>query len=100
MEHGFIQNVPCCPFSPRNRSNFWPPDMWPPNSPDLNPLDFGFWPRMTRLVNGKSYDDVGALKIAINRSSKSLKKQFVQKVTTRFRAHVEAVLEGEGAFVG
>ena len=24
--------------------NFWGPDMWPPNSPDLAPLDYGVWP--------------------------------------------------------
>ncbi len=26
-----------------NKLKFWPKEIWPPNSPDLNPLDYSIW---------------------------------------------------------
>ena len=33
-----------------NIPDFITPDMWPPNSPDLNPVDYVIWPVMQERV--------------------------------------------------
>jgi len=38
--------------------NFIPPDLWPPNSPDLNPVDYEIWALMQHRV----YHSVDELK--------------------------------------
>ena len=46
---------------------FWPKEMWPPSSPDLNPLDFWAWSTLQDDVNSKRHPNVEALKNSIVR---------------------------------
>jgi len=41
---------------------FIPPDLWPPNSPDLNPVDYEIWAVMQRRVYETKIDSVNELK--------------------------------------
>ena len=36
--------------SSRRHHNLSPPDLWPPNSPDLNPVDYRIWGWMEERV--------------------------------------------------
>jgi len=41
------------------------PDMWPPNSPDLNPVDFAVWGALQQMVyHQQRFDSVDELKRA------------------------------------
>ena len=45
------------------------PDMWPPNSPDLNPVDFAVWGALQQMVyHQQRFDSVDELKRAIVKS--------------------------------
>ena len=51
MGHQHIVHVthalsPCC----RETPEFIPPEMWPPNSPDLNPVDYSIWGMLQQRV--------------------------------------------------
>ena len=37
-------------------SQLWKADVWPPNSPDLNPMDYGVWGEVMRHMNGELTD--------------------------------------------
>jgi len=41
---------------------FIPPDLWPANSPDLNPVDYCIWGRVQQCVYQKPVKDVDELK--------------------------------------
>jgi len=41
--------------------DFIPPTLWPPNSPDLNPVDYAVWGIMQKRVY-KKITDVGELR--------------------------------------
>ena len=42
------------------------PDMWPPNSPDLNPVDYSIWGGLERRIyKGRRITDLEQLKNAI-----------------------------------
>ena len=44
------------------KNDFWGPDMWPPNSPDLAPLDYGVWPYIALKACKTRADSVPVLK--------------------------------------
>ena len=49
-------------FCEKNFKNFWANDLWPPSSPDLNPMDFGIWSILEQNACAKSHKNVDMLK--------------------------------------
>ena len=45
--------------------DFIEPDMWPPNSPDLNPVDYAVWGPFSRVYHGRKFNTVEELKRVI-----------------------------------
>ena len=54
-----------------NFSSFINKDHWPPNSPDLNPLDYSIW---DEFVHAIKWDKVTSKKTLIEELKKSVKK--------------------------
>ena len=52
-----------------NFKSFWTKELWPPSSPDLNPMDFGIWYILEQKACTSSHKSVVALK---NKLTKSL----------------------------
>ena len=48
-----------------NMPHHWSPDLWPPSSPDCNPLDYFVWGVVEREVDTVPYNTIGALRQAI-----------------------------------
>jgi len=44
---------------------FWSKEFWPPNSPDLNPLDYYVWSVVERVTNKSRHPNVASLRTAI-----------------------------------
>ena len=49
----------------KNNLNFWAKDIWPPSSPDLNPLDFSIWANLRARVNEHQHPNIDTLKSTI-----------------------------------
>lgn len=47
------------------KDGFWPPEFWPPNSPDLNLLDYFVWSAVEKESNKTSHPNTEGLKRAI-----------------------------------
>ena len=76
-----------------------PPDMWPPNSPDLNPMDYFTWGVVESRSNAVAHSNKKSLIAAIKRAFSSLERDMVIKATARFRARVKAVIDEGGGFI-
>ena len=48
-------------FIRRETPDFISPDQWPPNSPDMNPVDYKIWAIMQERVYEKRVNDVDEL---------------------------------------
>lgn len=81
-----------------NSSNveFWPRDMWPPNSPDANPLDYGIWAQIERRVNAKAHSSAQTLRATIRREWVHLDELFVRRTCRAFRSRLEAIVAADG----
>jgi hypothetical protein len=81
-----------------NMSMFWSKEFWPPNNPDLNPLDYFVWSVIERHSNKTRHPNVASLKAAIEASFASMEK-ILAKARARFRPRIETVIEVKGGYI-
>ena len=77
---------------------FWTPDMWPPNSPDLNPLDYGIWSMVAQGAVDRRPPSVAALKKRVNAFWRRMDPSKIRAVTRAFRARLERCIDKKGSF--
>src|SRR5271157_2636163 len=81
----------CCP-------NFIKKDEWPPNSPDLNPLDYHVWGAM--LEKYKAYTpkptNMAELKTVLEAIWEDLPQDALDQAVLAFRKRLQACIRAEG----
>jgi transposase len=77
---------------------FWEKEVWPPNSPDCNPLDYFMWGVCERDVNKRSHNTVASVKAKVTEVMTLLDRNTIVRACKRFRSRVEAVIDREGGF--
>ena len=80
-------------------THFWRKDMWPPQSPDLNPLDYGIWSLLQQKVQCVSHPSLEALKSHIKKEWKKMEDDFIIRTCRSFRTRVEAVISAKGGYI-
>ncbi|XP_059079978.1 uncharacterized protein LOC131878096 [Tigriopus californicus] len=78
---------------------FWPKDFWPPQSPDLNPLDFSIWWHVESKACRTRHNNIKDLKNSVNQYWKTMRKSYVINVCKSFRRRLENVLEANGGHI-
>ncbi|KYM79084.1 hypothetical protein ALC53_10478, partial [Atta colombica] len=74
-----------------NIDMFWSKEFWPPNSPDLNPLDYYVWSVVERVTNKSRHLNVS---IVVDMDSAT-----VQRACERFRLRIEAIIQANGGYI-
>ena len=82
-----------------NLRDVWTRDLWPPNSPDLNPMDFYLWGVVESKVNRHALANRDALKRKIERVMAKMCKEEVARACARFRPRLESVVQGGGGYI-
>ncbi|QQP55437.1 Uncharacterized protein FKW44_008619, partial [Caligus rogercresseyi] len=67
----------------------WSPDLWPPSSPDCNPLDYFFCGMVENKTNKHAHNTLDSLRAAIVEEFANMKKDIVAKACGRFRQRLE-----------
>lgn len=75
-----------------NKSNF----IWPPRSPDLNPLDFFLWGFMKQKVHEGKPKSISELKQLIENFIASVSQETLQRVISQFRSRVKKCIAAKG----
>ena len=75
------------------------PNLWPPSSPDLNPLDYYVWGVVERDVNKHPHNTKDSLKASIVRVMQDIDEDHLKLACQRFRSRIEAVIDAEGGFI-
>ncbi|QQP50371.1 Uncharacterized protein FKW44_011359, partial [Caligus rogercresseyi] len=70
----------------------WSQDLWPPSSPDCNPLDYFFW-------GMHAHNTLDSLRAAIVEEFANMKKDVVAKACGRFRQRLEMVVAADGGYI-
>ena len=82
----------------KNIPDFWPKELWPPNSPDLNPLDYSVWWHVERKACAKPHSNVDALKASISKVWAAMDSDYIVTTCAGFRRRIEAVIEAGGGY--
>ena len=78
---------------------FWSKEMWPPSSPDLNPLDFYVWGVAERDTNRTPHNTKNALINSIMEVFSNFSREDVMTACCRVRGRCEEVVEAKGDFI-
>jgi len=80
-------------------SDFIPPALWPPNSPDLNPVDYTVWSLLQERVYSTKISDVDELKRRTNSEWAALSHAVIEHTVGEWRQRLRAcVCAGFGHF--
>lgn len=79
-------------------SSFWDKNAWPPNSPDLNPLDYYFWSVIERESNKRKHSNKDSLRDAIREAFANIPREQCKLACARFRSRLLQVIEAEGGW--
>ena len=87
-------------FLHQENVNFIEPDMWPPNSPDLNPVDYAIWGALQEKVYlRRKFTTVEQLKLAITEEWRNLGQRFIDRSINEWRRRLEKVVEKQGGHI-
>lgn len=79
-----------------NNIPFWAKDMWPPSSPDLNPLDYSVWRYMKAKACSKRHSNIAALKKILTDAWRNMDPSYIIATCRSFRKRLEAVIAANG----
>ena len=64
-------------ISSHDFKSFWSKELWPPSSPDLNPMNFGIWSILEQKACSQSHSSVKALKWKLIKSWQEIEGETV-----------------------
>jgi len=75
---------------------FISPDLWPPNSPDLNPVDYKIWGLMRDWVYQKQVKDVNELRERLVEVWAGLQQNVIDDAINQWRRCLHASIRARG----
>jgi len=60
-----------------NMEMFWSKEFWPPNSPNLNLMDYYVWSVIERVINKSRHSNVTSLQVAIEAAFANMDKDML-----------------------
>jgi len=84
----------------RENVTFIEPDMWPPNSQDLNPVDYAVWDALQQMVyQRRRFTTINQLKQAIVIEWGKLSQRFIDLAIGQWRCRLECVVQQQGGHI-
>jgi len=81
----------------KEKIDFIEPDIWPPNSSDLNPIDYAVWGALQqRVYHGRKFKTVEELKLTIVTEWKNVSQRFIDSCINERRRRLECVAKNGG----
>ena len=75
------------------------PSDWPPNSPDLNPVDYGIWENLAERVYRTKIRNVAHLRELILEKWEEIPQDQITRAIDEFRPRLKKVIEVEGKHI-
>ena len=74
------------------------PNVWPPNSPDLNPMDYFVWGAVEKDTNHYASNTKAQLLDKIKTVFEALQRETFASACSMFRSRTQAVIEANGGY--
>jgi len=76
--------------------DFIGPEMWPPNSPDLNPVDYSIWSVVEQCVYQTRIQDTDELRQRLVAVWKDLEQHVIDSAIDQWRLRLRACVRAKG----
>ena len=73
--------------------------MWPPASPDLNPLGFNNWSILEAKAYAKTHDAVEGLKVSLKKAWEKIPQEKLRVSVESFRGKLEQLIKAKGGHI-
>ena len=74
--------------------------MWPPNSPDLNPVDYAVWGALQqRVYHNRKFTTVDQLKKIVVEEWNNLSQRFIDRSINEWRSRLARVVQQHGGHI-
>lgn len=83
-------------FLKRETPAFISPDLWPPNSPDLNPVDYKIWATMQQRVYKTKINDINELRERLSTAWNSIEQSVIDTAIEEWRKRLLACVRANG----
>ena len=77
----------------------WGPQMRPPNSPDLAPLDYGIWPMISAVACKTRAGSVPIMKRRVNHAWRHADGAKIRRICKKFRTRIEKCIRENGGLL-
>ena len=71
---------------------------WPPNSPDVNPLNYAVWSILEEKAYQKPHPNVESLKKALKKAWKEITLETLEKIVDNFPKRLKACVDANGGY--
>lgn len=79
-----------------NFKGFWDKTLWPPSSPDINPMDFAIWSILESDVSSRSYPNLNSLNAAIHSAWAKLDEEVVRRSCASVTSRIKLMIKAKG----
>ena len=87
-------------FLRRNVPDFIEPQMWPPNSPDLNCVDYSIWGALQQKVyKNRRIRDIGNLKAVLTDEWNRFPQDFIKNAVRQWRPRLQTCYDANGGHI-
>ena len=76
--------------------SFWTKDLWPPSSPDLNPMDFCMWGTLEKEACSSPHNNLEDLRASLKRAWEKIPQDALRAACQNFRQRLQRVIDTDG----
>jgi hypothetical protein len=82
-----------------NMENHWSQEIWPPSSPDCDPLDLSMWSELEEEVYKQPHNTLSSLRVKILEVKADMDREVVIRSHKKSWSMIEAVVDASGDFI-
>ena len=82
-----------------NFKGFWEKELWPPSSPDLNPMDFGLWSILETKACRTSHPNLDSLKRKLTSAWDEIDPEVVRATCAQVLPRLRKVIKNKGGYI-
>ena len=82
-----------------NFKGFWEKELWPPSSPDLNPMDFGLWSILETKACCTSHPNLDSLKRKLTSAWDEIDPEVVHATCAQVLPRLQKVIKNKGGYI-
>ena len=76
--------------------SFWTKDLWPPSSPDLNPMDFCVWGILEKEACSSPHNNLEDLRASLKQAWEKIPQDALHAACQNFRQRLQRVIDTDG----